>query len=158
LLQCSLASVQPCLDRFARRGFVALFDPLGGFQPGTGGLDESLLVRGVLGRRPAETLQRELAANANMLHRTSPNWSSLVAPTSLKVQRFVCPGASPEWGNLAPVRAKENPAAAGFSLECPVAWRAKDGIHLRLAGASVQPQGLVPAWCRTASCSDTDVR
>jgi hypothetical protein len=60
------SSVQPRLDRFKRRGFVALFDPRGGFQPRAGGLNEDLLMRGVVRRRPAETLQRELAAYANV--------------------------------------------------------------------------------------------
>ena len=63
-LQCT--SVQPRLDRFKCRGFVALFDPCGGFQPPAGSLNEGLLMRGVVRRRPAETLQRELAAYANM--------------------------------------------------------------------------------------------
>ncbi len=160
--QCRLASVQPRLDRFKRRGFVARFDPFGGFQPRAGSFNEGLLMRGIVRRRPAKALQRELAAYANMLHRTGPTWCSLVAIADGKVQRFARPKASPDWGTLrgqeSRHQAKENPAAAGFSLDCPVAWRAKDGIHLRSTGASVQSQGLVPAWCRTASRSDCDVR
>ena len=63
-LQCT--SVQPRLDRLDRRGFIALFDPRGGFQPRAGGFDEGLLMRGIVCRCPAETLQCELAAYANM--------------------------------------------------------------------------------------------
>ena len=63
-LQCT--SVQPRLDRLDRRGFIALFDPRGGFQPRAGGLNEGLLMRGIVCRCPAEALQRELAAYANM--------------------------------------------------------------------------------------------
>jgi hypothetical protein len=65
-IQCRLASVQPRLDRFKRRGFVARFDPFRGFQPRAGGFHEGLLMRGVVGRRPAKALQRELAAYANV--------------------------------------------------------------------------------------------
>jgi hypothetical protein len=73
-IQCRLASVQPRLDRLKRRGFIAGFDPFGGFQPRAGGFNEGLLMRGIVGRRPAKALQRELAAYTNMLHRTGPTW------------------------------------------------------------------------------------
>jgi hypothetical protein len=66
MFSAALLSVQPRLDRFERRGFVALFDPRGGFQPRAGGLNEGLLMRGIVCRCPAEALQRELAAYANM--------------------------------------------------------------------------------------------
>jgi hypothetical protein len=72
-LSYSLASVQPRLDRLKRRGFIALLDPFGGFQPCARGFNEGLLMRSVVRRRPVKALQRELAAYTNMLHRTGPH-------------------------------------------------------------------------------------
>src|ERR1700736_122283 len=134
------SSVQPRLDRFKHRGFVARFEPFRSFQPRAGGFNEGLLMRGVVRRRPAEALQRELAAYANMLHRAGPHLVYVGRACGWEGSTIRAAVASSSWRST---QAKENPAAAGFSLDCPVAWRAKDGIHLRWTGASVQPQGLV---------------
>jgi hypothetical protein len=70
-------------------------------------------MRGMVRRRPAETLQRELAAYENMLHRTGPTWSSLVAAAGLKVHRFARPGASPVRGKARHTRGKRKPRRSG---------------------------------------------
>jgi len=149
--------VQPRLECFERRGFVARFEPFGGFQPRAGGFNEGLLMRGVVRRRPTKALQRELAAYANMLHRVGPHLV-FVGRGSGWEGSTICPaGASSGWRSGGVFRQKKTPPRRGFPSTVLLLGGLKDGIHLRSTGASVQPQGLVPAGCRTASCSDGDV-